>query len=84
MSNCYFRTFAAAIDGAVAAAAEYRAELSVPAELWNICQEPLNYEQTRRADFKLDSFKGKPTRKYFHVTICRLSQGDYELVCYVL
>lgn len=43
----------------------------------------ISYEQSREAHYKLLSYKGKPTRKYLHVTIYRMPSGNYELTMYV-
>lgn len=42
------------------------------------------YEQKRDAHYKLVAFKGKPTKKYLHVSIYRMPSGSYELTYYVL
>jgi hypothetical protein len=83
-NETYFETFATAIDGAVASALDARVVLSKPTELWSLCQEPLHYNDTRRASFPVLSLRDKPTRKFFHVVICRLDSGRYELTTYVL
>lgn len=83
LTNNYFETFSAAIDAAAARAGAC-AVLSAPTELWSIVQEPLFYGQSRYVSCELDTYKGKPTRKYFHVTIARLDSGRYELTTYVL
>lgn len=83
-TEIYFETFAQAVDAAGARAHAERAVLSKPSDLWNICQEPLYYTQTRTVDCKLDTYKGKPTKKYFHATIYRMDCGRYELTTYVL
>lgn len=83
MSNSYFENFAGAIDGAMTAANKSRALLSKPSDLWSMCQEPLNYGQTRRASFPLDQYKERLTKKFFHVILCRMESGRYELVSYV-
>jgi len=44
----------------------------------------INYQQKKDANYKLLSYKGKPTRKYLHVSIYRLESGNYEVVTYVL
>jgi hypothetical protein len=46
--------------------------------------EHIGYEQTYRRSFKLERLKGKATRKFFHVSIYRLSSGNYELTAYIL
>ena len=83
-SNIYFETLAGAIDGAVAKADADRVLLARPSELWSMCQDPLNYGNTRRGHFSIERYKDRPTKKYFHVVICRLDSGRYELTTYVL
>lgn len=83
MSNVYFETFAAAIDGAIVAATAARVLLARPADVWNMCQEPLNYTSTRAASFEIERLRDKPTRKYFHVSLYRMDSGRYELTTYV-
>lgn len=84
MSDIYYNTFAGAIDAAKLAADAAHAQLSKPTELWSLCQEPLFYGQTRTASFSLEALNGKPTRKFFHVTIYRMDSGRYELTTYIL
>jgi hypothetical protein len=84
MTETYFETFAATVDGAMSAAADRQAVLAKPTEIWNLCQDALSYGQTRFGDFELESLKGRPTRKFFHVAIYRLETGRYELTAYVL
>ena len=84
MTETYFETFAGAIDGAIRAADEARALLARPSEVWSMVQEPLNYEQTRTGDFALELLKGRPTKKFFHISIYRLDSGRYELTTYIL
>lgn len=50
----------------------------------DLAAEALVYGQTRRFDFRLLSLKGRATRKCFHVTIYRTTEGRYELNTYVL
>ncbi len=42
------------------------------------------YDTTHTFDWPIVSLRGKPTRKYFHASIARLSSGTYEVVSYVL
>lgn len=84
MIETYFETFAAAIDAAQLRATEEQAVLSRPADLWNICQSALPHGHTRVLSLPLDSFKGKSTRKYFHIAIHRMESGRYELTNYIL
>lgn len=43
----------------------------------------INYEQHKDAHYKLLQYKGKPTRKYLHVSIYRMPTGSYEVTNYV-
>ncbi len=47
-------------------------------------REPISYGQRRAFNFEILAYKGKPTRKWFHVVIERLDSGSYELITYVL
>ena len=49
-----------------------------------VCANPINYNTHHNFDFPILTYKGKPTRKYFHVNIWRDERGTYELNCYVL
>ena len=84
MNSPYFDTFAAAIDKAFDTAYAADAVFACPTDLWSICQEPLNYGQSRSLSVKLESLKGKPTKKYFHTSIVRMDSGKYELTNYIL
>jgi hypothetical protein len=44
----------------------------------------IGYDTTHTFDWPVITYKGKPTRKYFHASIARLSSGTYEVVSYVL
>ena len=44
----------------------------------------LAYERTKEAHTQILSLKGKPTKKWVHVTIYRMSSGRYELTMYLL
>ncbi len=43
--------------------------------------EPMQYNTTQRKSYPIDSLRGKPTRKYFHVIVSRL-EGKYEVIAY--
>jgi hypothetical protein len=51
-------------------------------EFANHFWQPVGYNETARESFKLDSLKGKGTRRYLQVIIYRMESGRYELVCY--
>jgi hypothetical protein len=86
MSNIYFETFGEAIDGAIGAIhARNGVLISSCYEASEVMgAEPINYNQTRTFDFPIEFLKGKPTRKYYHVSIYRMPSGRYELTTYVL
>jgi hypothetical protein len=85
MNNTYFETFAQAINGAIQAADKAKALLSRPTEVWSMVQgRALFYGQARTGAFAIARLRGRPTKKFFHVTIYRLDRGRYELVTYVL
>lgn len=88
MNNGYFETLAAAIQGAFAEAATAKALLPTlsddNASALESLERPMNYGEQRRADFVIAQYKGRPTRKLFHVVIARLDSGTYELITYVL
>lgn len=44
----------------------------------------INYGQYKTANYQIQTLKGKPIKKCFHVTITRLDRGFYEPVAYVL
>jgi len=43
----------------------------------------IGYEQHKDAHYKLLQYKGKPTKKYLHISIYRMPTGRYELTNYV-
>lgn len=45
---------------------------------------PVAYGETRAFNFEIATLKGKPTRKWFHISIYRLDSGRYELTTYIL
>lgn len=59
---------------------------AVPAEDWaeKFSYGGIPYGTRKEAHFPLVSYKGKPTKKYGHIVIERLSQGTYETVVYFL
>ena len=44
----------------------------------------VSYGHTASRSFELATLKGKPTRKFAHVTLYRMESGKYELTDYVL
>lgn len=79
----YFETLATAVEAAVQRGAD-RCELETPDDVWALGRDHLPYETVRTGDFKLTTLKGIPTRKFFHVSIYRVSSGRYELTTYIL
>ena len=51
-------------------------------EFANHFWQSVGYNETAHVSFKLDSYKGKNTRRYLQVVIYRFETGRYELVCY--
>jgi len=43
----------------------------------------IGYEQHKDTHYKLLQYKGKPTKKYLHISIYRMPTGRYELTNYV-
>lgn len=72
-----------AIEKAESELSEYRA---IPAENWieSFQFGGIPYGTHKEAHFALSSYKGKPTKKYGHVTITRMDSGRYEVVVYIL
>jgi hypothetical protein len=88
-NNTYFNTLSDAVDAALARAAFDKAVLKESPDITPasevMTQESINYGYDRRWDFELETYKGRKTRKFFHVQIWRLSHsGTYELNTYVL
>jgi hypothetical protein len=42
------------------------------------------YGTTHSFNFEIKTYRGKPTRKWFHAVIYRLDSGRYELTTYIL
>jgi hypothetical protein len=85
MNNGFFETLSSAVQGAMDAAESARAVLgNADVAREEMEREPINYNTHRGWDFAIVELKGRKTRKYFHVVICRLDCGRYELVTYVL
>lgn len=59
---------------------------AIPAENWQEKYQygGISYGERKEVHFSLESYKGKPTKKYGHVIIERLDSGKYETVVYVL
>lgn len=81
----FYQTLSETLDKAEEYLAESKAILSEENPLREPFQfDGIRYEQTKQADYKLVSYKGKNTRKYFHISIYRTGHGQYELTCYCL
>lgn len=48
------------------------------------CHGGMAYGQTLSENYPLESYKGKATKKYGHITICRMDTGRYEQNNYIL
>jgi hypothetical protein len=46
------------------------------------CFGGIAYHQTSKEHFEIETIKGKKTKKWYHIIICRLDSGRYELVSY--
>lgn len=46
------------------------------------CFGGIKYNETSKEHFEIDTIKGKKTKKWYHIIICRLDSGRYELVSY--
>lgn len=88
-----FETFSDAVDAAQVELDKASAELvfgtaSTPADdHWTqqiFSGGPIPYGAIRRHDFEVLAYKGKPSRKWFHIVITRMDSGRYELVTYFL
>ena len=80
----YSETLAGAVELVIAHAESYRVILAPGEDIQDCGREPISYNQNRRFDFPVASYKGKPTKKYFHAVIARLDCGRYEVLAYVL
>lgn len=80
----YYETLASAVTAAQEDAQARAAVFTRPTDLWALAQDHLGYGETRSVNVELDTLKGKPTKKWFHVSIYRMDSGRYELTTYVL
>jgi hypothetical protein len=83
----FYETLAQTLD-AVEAFMEKNQIVLDPQEHPEGVREPFQYggipyETTKDAHYKIVSMKGKPTRKYLHLSIYRMPTGRYELTQYV-
>lgn len=84
-----FETFAEAIDAIQLRLDEDKVVLvfgtvsTPPQDHWTqqmFNRGPVAYGQTVLGNFEILTRNGKSTRAWFHVVICRLDSGKYELV----
>lgn len=92
-NNTYFETLTGVVDGAQVVLDEADAvllfgTLTTPTDdHWTnqiFKDGHLAYGQTRGYNFEIFTLKGRPTRKWFHISIYRLDSGRYELTTYIL
>ena len=79
----YHETLSSALHAAIAHASNSRVNIS-QSEVFDIFEDAIGYECTKTGNLTISELKGKPTKKYFHIVIYRLSSGRYELTCYIL
>ncbi len=88
MVNNYFETLGATVDEVVARLAADNIVLEpsqgTPTQIIQADIGSVGYGCTLLRSYSLAWFKGKPTRKFFHVSIYRLDSGRYELTTYTL
>jgi len=84
MVNNYFETLGATVNEIVARLAVDNIVLEPAQETPMADLSPVSYGCTLLRSYPIAVFKGKPTRKLFHVSICRLESGRYELTTYAL
>jgi hypothetical protein len=80
----YHETLSLALQAAEAHAVCSRAMIDRDALREEFATGGIPYGTTRNADLPIQFYKGKPTRKGFHVSIYRMDSGRYELTCYIL
>jgi hypothetical protein len=44
----------------------------------------IRYGESKNFDFPLESYRGKPTKKFGHINVWRDEKGTYEVNAYVL
>ncbi len=88
MVNNYFETLGATVDEIVTRLAADNIILETyqgtPTQIILADLSPVDYGYTIHRSYSIVSLNGKPTRKFFHVSISRLSSGRYELTTYAL
>lgn len=80
--NGYHKILSACLDEVAKRLDADRVEL-VDRE-WRSNFESIPYGESLNWYFAIETLKGKPTRKFFHVNIYRLDSGRYELNTYIL
>jgi alanine-alpha-ketoisovalerate/valine-pyruvate aminotransferase len=71
-------------DAIEAAKNELKMKGAVLAENEGVIFSPIGYGVTLSRDYKLESFKGKQTKKWGHIVIYRMDSGNYEQTNYIL
>lgn len=80
----YHPTLHQAIDAAFKHAVNSRAAIAL-VDLQDEFSQGVPYGETVQGHCVISELKGKPTKKFFHATIYRMSDtGTYELTCYIL
>jgi|DEB19_MinimDraft_3_1074340.scaffolds.fasta_scaffold02919_9 hypothetical protein len=85
-NEIYFETLGAAVTAFVAHTFA-KGGVLVENEVAGVAEKfngGVSYGQTVSRSFELLSFKGKPTRKFAHITLYRMESGRYELTSYIL
>ena len=81
----YHETLSEAVSAAFDYLTKSRAEFNPELRFDNpFTFDGISYGGCKEAHFELSSYKGKPTRKYGHVTVWRSESGRYEANAYVL
>lgn len=83
----FHETLASALNNGVAYLVAQGAQIDPQAEYdlrEKFAFDGVKYEETKTGDCPLISFKGKPTKKWGHLSIYRMSSGRYELTAYIL
>ena len=80
----YFETLNGAIVAALSGAIANAAELDLQEHTLDRLNSYMNYEETKEVHCPILAIKGKPTKKWYHIVIYRMSSGRYELTNYIL
>lgn len=78
-------TLHAAIDQANQDLVDFKCVLTDPLAIAKHYQyDGISYDTYKKFDGELATYKGRKTKKWFHVTITRMESGRYEVVSYPL